>query len=420
VQLATGNTQDALTYFDVAITRDPQNYLIFFRRSAAYLQLGRAKQTQHDLDKVLELKPGFEGALVQRAKIRARKADWAAARKDYEAAGKADEIAELEEAHRAAKLAQEAADKGDWETCVSQAGIAIVVAGAAYDIRNARARCRFEKGEVIEGISDLQHLLQINTGDTEPHLQSSAMAFYSLGETEKGIKHVASCLQSDPDSKACMKLRRREKNLEKDLKKVRSFFEKRQFATASKLLIDRGEDEPGLLKEVKQNFADYIAAGYIYPNSPQGLYASLVEQTCEAYVEMGNLKKGTQYCQEALQLNENSLYGLIHKGQTELEADDFDDAVRTLELAKEHHQQSQKANELLNKAHTLLKRIKTKDYYKVLGLSRDADEREIKKTYRKYSKKFHPDKTGAQGMTPEDAQKKMAAINEAYEVLSNP
>lgn len=420
VKLATGNTHDALTYFDVAIARDPQNYLTFFRRGAASLSLGRAQQAQHDFDKVLELKPGFEGALVQRAKIRARKADWAAARKDYEAAGKTEDVAQLEEAEGAAILAQEAAEKGDWDSCISQAGTAIVVAGGAYDIRKTRARCRFEKGEVIEGISDLQHLLQINKGDIEPHLQSSAMAFYSLGEADKGLKHIAQCLQSDPDSKACMKLRRREKNLEKDLKRVRSYFEKRQFATASKLLIDRGADDPGLLKEVKQDFQDYIDAGYIYKNSPQGLYNDLVEKTCEAYVEMGNLKKGTLYCVEALQLNPDSLYGLIHKGQTQLESDDFEDAVRTLEQAKEHHPQHQKIHDLLNKAQTLLKRSKTKDYYKVLGLTRSADHREIKRAYRKMSKMYHPDKASNQNITPEDAQKKMASINEAYEVLSDP
>ncbi|KAH7094863.1 hypothetical protein FB567DRAFT_511246 [Paraphoma chrysanthemicola] len=420
VKLATGDAQDALIYFDVAIARDPKNYLTFFKRGAAYLSLGRATQAQNDFDRVLELRPGFEGALVQRAKIRARKADWAAARKDYEAAGKADDVAQLEEAQGAAILAQEAENKGDWEACVTHAGTAIMIAGAAYDIRKTRARCRFEKGEVIEGISDLQHLLQINTGDIEPHLQSSAMAFYSLGETEKGIKHVAQCLQSDPDSRACMKLRRREKNLEKDLKKVRTYFEKRQFATASKLLIDRGEDEPGLLKEVKQDFQDYIEQNYIYKNSPQGLYKTLVEMTCEAYVEMGNLKKGTPYCVEALQLNPESLYGLIHKGQTQLEADDFEDAVRTLEHAQEHHQQNQKIHDLLNKAQTLLKRSKTKDYYKVLGVSRDADERDIKRAYRKLTKQHHPDKIGNQNITPEEAQKKMASINEAYEVLSDP
>ncbi|KNG52729.1 DNAJ domain-containing protein [Stemphylium lycopersici] len=419
VQLATGNTQDALTYFDVAISRDPRNYLTYFRRGAAYLQIGRTTQAQHDFDKVLELKPGFEGALVQRAKIRARKADWAAARADYEAAGKTDDMAQLEEAQGAAIMAQEAADKGDWDSCISNAGTAIVVAGGAYDIRKTRARCRFEKGEVVEGISDLQHLLQINTGDIEPHLQSSAMAFYSLGETDKGLKHIAQCLQSDPDSKACMKLRRREKNLEKDIKKVRKYFEKRQFATASKLLIDRGEADPGLLKEVKQDYADYTSQGYIYANSPQGLYQTLVEMTCEAYVEMNNLKKGSPYCTESLTLNPNSLHGLLHKAHYQLDADDFEDAIRTLELAKEHHAHSQ-IDELLHKARTLLKRSKEKDYYKVLGVTRDADEREIKKAYRKLTKLYHPDKASANNMTPEDAQKKMADVNEAYEVLSDP
>lgn len=75
VKLASGNTQDALTYFDVAITRDPKNYLTYFRRGAAYLSLGKTTQAQSDFDKVLEIKPGFEGALVQRAKIKSRKAD---------------------------------------------------------------------------------------------------------------------------------------------------------------------------------------------------------------------------------------------------------------------------------------------------------------------------------------------------------
>ncbi|KAL1602648.1 hypothetical protein SLS60_006065 [Paraconiothyrium brasiliense] len=419
VKLASGNAQEALTYFDVAIQRDPKNYLTFFRRGAAYLSLGKTAQAQNDFDKVLELKPGFEGALVQRAKIRARKADWAAARKDYEAAGKTEAIAELEEAQGAAILAQEAAEKGDWETCVSQSGTAILVAGAAYDIRKTRAHCRFEKGEVVEGISDLQHLLQINTGDIEPHLQSSAMAFYSLGETEKGLKHIAQCLQSDPDSKACMKLRRREKNLDKELKKVRSAFQKQQWATGVKYLVDRGEDNPGLLKEVKEDFEGYVKDGYIFKNSPQGFYNELVEMTCEAYTEMNNFKKGAQYCEEALKLNPNSLHGLLHRAQKQIDADDFEEAIRTLETAKENHQ-AQKIQDLLRKAHTLLKRSKQKDYYKVLGVPRDADERDIKKAYRKLSKVNHPDKASAQGITPEEAQKKMAAINEAYEVLSDP
>jgi len=53
------------------------------------------------------------------------------------------------------------------------------------------------------------------------------------------------------------------------------------------------------------------------------------------------------------------------------------------------------------------------DYYKLLGLSRDADSRQIKKAYRTLSKKFHPDKNP----NDETAQKKFVDIAEAYDVL---
>jgi DnaJ family protein C protein 3 len=134
---------------------------------------------------------------------------------------------------------------------------------------------------------------------------------------------------------------------------------------------------------------------------------------------MNNIKKGTPYCTEALELNPSSLHGLLNRAQREIDADDFEAAIRTLEAAKEEHQH-QKIQDLLHKAHTLLKRSKQKDYYKVLGVDRDADDRQIKKAYRKLSKQFHPDKASANGVPPEEAQKKMAAVNEAYEVLSDP
>ena len=74
----------------------------------------------------------------------------------------------------------------------------------------------------------------------------------------------------------------------------------------------------------------------------------------------------------------------------------------------------------MQEAQIALKRSKTKDYYKVLGVPNDADERQIKSAYRKLSKVHHPDKAAKQGLTKEQAEKKMASINEAYEVLSNP
>ena len=81
--LARGAHGDALTYFDAAVSRDPSNYLAIFQRGATYLSIGRNAQANADFDKVLKIKPDFAGALVQRAKIKAKNGDWAAAKDDY-------------------------------------------------------------------------------------------------------------------------------------------------------------------------------------------------------------------------------------------------------------------------------------------------------------------------------------------------
>ncbi|KAJ2723780.1 DnaJ- protein scj1 [Coemansia sp. Benny D115] len=56
-----------------------------------------------------------------------------------------------------------------------------------------------------------------------------------------------------------------------------------------------------------------------------------------------------------------------------------------------------------------------KDYYKILGLSRDASEQEIKRQYKLLSRKHHPDKNPGD----EKAQERFIELAEAYEVLSD-
>jgi len=59
--------------------------------------------------------------------------------------------------------------------------------------------------------------------------------------------------------------------------------------------------------------------------------------------------------------------------------------------------------------------LRSKDYYSTLGVSKDADEKELKKAYRKKALKCHPDRNKAPGA--EEAFKK---LSKAYDVLRDP
>ena len=56
-----------------------------------------------------------------------------------------------------------------------------------------------------------------------------------------------------------------------------------------------------------------------------------------------------------------------------------------------------------------------KDYYKVLGVARDAGQDEIKRAYRKLARKYHPDVSDEA-----DAEARFKEVGEAYEVLKDP
>lgn len=98
------------------------------------------------------------------------------------------------------------------------------------------------------------------------------------------------------------------------------------------------------------------------------------------------------------------------------ESGDWEAAVRELKSLQEANPQDNSIARELRQAELEQKKSKRKDFYKIIGVDKDASENDIKKAYRKLAIVHHPDKNP----DDEDAEKRFKEIGEAYETLSDP
>ena len=119
-------------------------------------------------------------------------------------------------------------------------------------------------------------------------------------------------------------------------------------------------------------------------------------------------------------MNSEYAKAYVKKGDIKLELELFDEAIAEYAKVKEFAPQTPGLREKLRHAQLELKKSKRKNYYKILGVDKNAGETEIKKAYRKSAIRFHPDKqAGKTEQEQEEAEKQFKEIGEAYSILSD-
>lgn len=257
---------------------------------------------------------------------------------------------------------------------------------------------------------------------TELFLRLSSLSYFIFGDRDSqyrdtGLSHLKTCLGSDPDNKRCAKAHRRIKNFNKILKKAQNFQEGGSWRAVIGALKGSKVGQPSIYQQIEAAIQEDVAEGILPgglkdPLNQSALLQELNEMHCQAHLELDELKRALPYCERVSNRDPDNVQGLVAKAEEHLVAERYDDAVRDLTKAFELSGKSSRSiHARLQKAQQRLKISKTKDYYKVLGVARDADEQTIKKAYRRLAREHHPDKGGK----PE----KMAEINEAFGVLNN-
>lgn len=423
----------ALDAYDHAIELDPSAYLTYFRRATAQQALGRSGLATKDLKATLERNPTFAKAYLQLARIDLKEGEYAAALETLQKMKKmgatqaqtdSEQWSELQkQVTHAQTLSKKLSKSGGKkaEECVQVADELLKLAPNDIVTRKLRAECELERGHLDAAVTDWTRLAHL-APSPELQLRLSLLAYYVLGTRdsqmqEAGLTHLKACLHNDPDNKACIRAHKQLRKMDKQLQKARKFSDSQSWNAVISALKGAKVGGPTLYEEVESILHDAVAANVLpsqlaHVVERSELRHEIEEMYCRSYVEQNLIKKGMPWCDKLLARDPNHVQALVAKGEEQMSLEKYEEAVRIFTQAFEKTQNSdRKIHARLSKAQKLLKQSKSKDYYKILGVARDADERTIKKAYRRLAREHHPDKGGS--------QEKMAEINEAFGVLGD-
>uniref|UniRef100_A0A8C1FA80 DnaJ homolog subfamily C member 3 n=1 Tax=Cyprinus carpio carpio TaxID=630221 RepID=A0A8C1FA80_CYPCA len=354
--LAAGQLADALSHFHAAVDGDTKNYMAYYRRATVYLAMGKSKSALPDLSKVIELKPDFTSARLQRGNLLLKH-------------GKLDEA------------------ESDFKkvTCVWDA-----------DSREMRAECFIQLGEMGKAISDLKAASKLKSDNTQAFYKLSTI-YYNLGDHEMSLNEVRECLKLDPDHKQCFSHYKQVKKLNKQIQAAEELIQQQMYSDA---------------------VSKYESVMKTEPNVPQFIL-NAKERMCHCLSKDQQTAKAISVCSEVLKADPQNVNALKDRADAYLQDDQYEEAIKDFESAQEHSENDRQIKEGLERAQRLLKQSQKRDYYKILGVKRTAQKKEILKAYRKLAQQWHPDNF-QDAEEKKKAEKKFIDIAQAKEVLTDP
>ncbi|KAJ3489877.1 hypothetical protein NLI96_g1826 [Meripilus lineatus] len=260
--------------------------------------------------------------------------------------------------------------------------------------------------ELARGNVDAAGSAANDTLRSEPNspdvLTLRGLVLFLSSKTAQALQHAQQALRLDPGHEPAQRLRKRVKDVERLKEEGNTAFKSGRLDEAMTKYTEA-------IERVGQN-EDEAKGGQIR--------AMLLSNRATTLVKLGRHEDALADTEDSLVLNPASFKALRTRARINLHLEKYDASVADFKSAIEQAEFEGSSADVkalkteLKKAELALKRSKTKDYYKILGVSRDCSETEIKKAYRRESLKHHPDKGGD--------EEKFKLVVEANSVLSDP
>nr|CAD7260022.1 unnamed protein product [Timema shepardi]CAD7571624.1 unnamed protein product [Timema californicum] len=400
--LSRGQLQDALSHYHAAVEGDPDNYLTHFKRATVYLALGKSKFALKDLDRVLQLKPDFTAARMQRGIVHLKQAQMDEAATDFTNVLADDSnneeayrtLQKIEPTREEIQLAKAFIRGSDHTAAIELLTKVIETCPWSSELRELRAESHVAIGDMSAAISDIRSTTKLQSDNTVGYFKLAKL-YYMRGEASESLKEVRECLKLDPEHKDCFPHYKKVKKVAKQLTDAEEAVNRKDYKACIDAATKVLKTEPGVL------MIQFLAR----------------EKLCHCFLHDDQLPLSLESCNLALELNKDPRV-YCDRAEAYILTEMFDDAIRDFQDALSLDENFGRAKEGLQRAQKLQKQSEKRDYYKILGVSRNANKKDIVKAYRKAAQKWHPD--NFRGEEKKIAEKKFIDVAAAKEVLTDP
>lgn len=220
-----------------------------------------------------------------------------------------------------------------------------------------------------------------------------AKVMYSQGNLSATVSHCQEAMRCDPDFASARNLLRQARNIESLKEAGNASFKTCDYATA---------------------IQKYNEAGAIDPSN-ESITLTLDSNRAQALLKSAQHAEAIVVCNKILKIDKQHFKALRTRARAKKANSEFDAAIADFEAAAKIAPTPKDKTEIMKEIKTtkvLIARSKYIDHYKILGVSRNASDDDIKKAFRRQSLIHHPDKGGN--------EEKFKEINESYTVLQDP